>query len=137
MQMIPYIPYKSAFQERLHRAMATRKKDKGGSQSELAQYVGVTRSATSHWFKGKTSALSFQTLERTAEYLMVSTYWLATGKGSMVTRDRMFEINIDGLSDLQSAALNAFAKALDSQRVPDKHCQYVLNECQKLLAAKE
>jgi len=55
----------------------------------------------------------------------------------MVTRDRMFEINIDGLSDLQSAALNAFAKALDSQRVPDKHCQYVLNECQKLLAAKE
>lgn len=55
----------------------------GLSQTELAERVGVQRSAVSHWEGGHARNPSISNIRRVAEVTGVHFEWLATGRGPM------------------------------------------------------
>lgn len=57
------------------------------SQTELAQMVGVTRSAVSNWESTASTLPASKHLQRIAQAVAVSYEWLATGRGDATPKD--------------------------------------------------
>lgn len=59
------------------------REEKGWTQTQLGDAVGVSRAAVSQWENGETKGLKPENLVKTSEVLGVNVKWLATGKGPM------------------------------------------------------
>lgn len=87
----------STLQERMAQAKAhyesvTGKKFKN---TELADFVGVSKVNVGLWFKGPTQELEGSNLLKAATYLRVNSRWLAGEKDQMVLEKSSFDNNID------------------------------------------
>ena len=87
----------STLQERMaeakkHYENVTGKKFKN---TELADYVGVSKVNVGLWFKGPTQELEGSNLLKAATYLKVNSRWLAGEKAPMVLGEQRFDNNID------------------------------------------
>ena len=56
----------------------------GKKQIEIAARLGITRSAVSDWFSGKTKEIKSKHLLELANFLGVDAEWLDCGKGKML-----------------------------------------------------
>lgn len=100
------------------------RKDKGLSQSDLAERTGVTRGACGQWERGE-SAPSVENLARVAVILDVRFEWLATGRGTKeyesVARDVSPPVHINPphemrLSDDERQLLAVFGRLSAASR---------------------
>lgn len=79
--------YNKAFPFRLRKL----RKEKKVSQTELAEYVGVTRQTISKYEEGLSTALEWECLAKIAEYFRVSTDYLVG-----ISRDKAASVDIIG-----------------------------------------
>lgn len=63
----------------LHKRISQARKSRKLSQANLAERLGVTRTACSHWETGRAKP-STKHVEEIAEILAVNTHWLLSGK---------------------------------------------------------
>ncbi|OTG70052.1 peptidase S24 [Acinetobacter sp. ANC 4218] len=87
----------STLQERMAQAKAhyesvTGKKFKN---TELANFVGVSKVNVGLWFKGPTQELEGSNLLKAATYLKVNSRWLAGEKAPMVLENHKLDNNVD------------------------------------------
>ena len=76
----------STFAERLMRAVAHRERELGERilKKDIAASAGVTSSAVTLWFQGKTHDLKADPIMKLAKFLRVRIEWLKDDKGPMV-----------------------------------------------------
>lgn len=64
-------------------------KEAGKTQQELADYLGISKSAVSAQMLGSTKEISAKNLFRAARFLGVEPEWLGTGKGPRTPGERL------------------------------------------------